>query len=122
MGHFHLYVANLEETMHFYADWLGFDNLGIARDFRMGMVSVAGYHHHIGFNNWVGAGAPPPPPGALGLRYIAIRMPDQAELERVAARLSQVKLAFEPVEEGLLIRDPSDNGVLLAVGAQTNPA
>jgi catechol 2,3-dioxygenase len=115
MGHFHLYVADLDETMHFYADLLGFDNRGIGRDFRMGMVSVAGYHHHIGFNTWVGQGAPPPPPGALGLRYITILLPDQAEFERVSARLHEVKLPVERVEEGLLVQDPSKNGVLLSV-------
>ena len=25
-------------------------------------LSAGGYHHHIGFNTWVGEGAPPPPP------------------------------------------------------------
>ena len=119
MGHFHLFVANLDETMHFYADLIGFDNKGIGRDFRMGMVSVAGYHHHIGFNTWVGEGAPPPPPGALGMRYMTILLPDQAELDRVTARLQEVKLTAEPVEEGLLIRDPSQNKVLLAVARKT---
>ena len=118
MGHFHLYVANLDETMHFYAYLLGFDNKGIGRDFRMGMVSVAGYHHHIGFNNWVGEGAPPPPPGALGLHYITILLPDQVELDRVASRLREVGLVAEPAEEGLLIRDPSRNGVLLSIAAK----
>jgi catechol 2,3-dioxygenase len=115
MGHFHLFVAGMDETMYFYADILGFDNRGIGRNARMGMVSVAGYHHHIGFNTWVGEGAPPPPPGALGMRYMTILMPDQAELERVSARLSEVRLASEIVEQGLLIRDPSQNGVLLSV-------
>jgi catechol 2,3-dioxygenase len=115
MGHFHLYVADLDETMHFYADLLGFDNRGIGRDFRMGMVSVAGYHHHIGFNTWVGQGAPPPPPGALGLRYITILLPGQAEFERVSARLREARLAAEALEGGLLLQDPSHNGVLLSV-------
>jgi catechol 2,3-dioxygenase len=115
MGHFHIFVADLDETMHFYADLLGFDNVGIGRDIRMGMVSVAGYHHHIGFNTWVGQGVPPPPSGALGLRYITILLPDQAEFERVFARLHEVKLAYEAVEEGLLVQDPSRNGVLLQV-------
>jgi catechol 2,3-dioxygenase len=115
MGHFHLYVADLDETMHFYADLLGFDNRGIGRDFRMGMVSVAGYHHHIGFNTWVGQGAPPPPAGALGLRYITLLLPDQAEFDRLSAHLQEAKLAVEMVKEGLFLRDPSHNGVLLSV-------
>jgi catechol 2,3-dioxygenase len=66
MGHFHLYVADLDASMRFYHDLLGLDNMGLARSFRMGMASAGGYHHHVGFNTWVGQGAPPPPPGALG--------------------------------------------------------
>ena len=54
MGHFHLYVANLDATMRFYHDLLGFDNMGLARSFRMGMVSAGGYHHHVGFNTCMG--------------------------------------------------------------------
>jgi catechol-2,3-dioxygenase len=31
IGHVHLYVANLYETLRFYHDLLGFDNMGMAR-------------------------------------------------------------------------------------------
>lgn len=113
LGHVHLYVADLEETMHFYRDLLGFDSMGIAGAFRMGMVSVAGYHHHIGFNTWVGEGAPPPPPEALGLRYFSLVLPDAPELEKVVRQIKEVGLNSEEQTEGLLIRDPSQNGVLL---------
>ena len=113
MGHFHLYVADLDNTMRFYHDVLGFDNMGIAHSFRMGMVSVAGYHHHIGFNTWVGEGAPPPPPDALGLRYFSFVLPNKAELEPVVERIRQAGVATEQTEAGLLVRDPSRNSVLL---------
>jgi hypothetical protein len=53
------------------------------------------------------------------MRYMTILLPDQAELDRVTARLQEVKLTAEPVEEGLLIRDPSQNKVLLAVAPKT---
>ncbi len=113
LGHVHLYVADLEATMRFYHDLLGFDNMGIAGSFRMGMVSVAGYHHHIGFNTWVGEGAPPPPPDALGLRYFTLVMPNATELEKVVERIKIAGLDSEQLEEGILIRDPSQNGLLL---------
>jgi catechol 2,3-dioxygenase len=64
IGHFHLFISNLEETRHFYHDLLGFDIMGLAKSFQMGMVSTGGYHHHIGFNAWQGEGAPPPPPSS----------------------------------------------------------
>jgi catechol 2,3-dioxygenase len=113
MGHFHLYVADLDKSMHFYHDVLGFDNMGLARSFRMGMVSAGRYHHHIGFNTWVGEGAPPPPPDALGLRYFSFVPPSKTELERVLERVQQAGIVTEQTAEGILIRDPSQNGVLL---------
>ena len=123
MGHFHLYVADLEESMHFYHDVLGFDNMGVARSFRMGMVSAAGYHHHIGFNTWVGEGAPPPPPDALGLRYISFILPNKSELERVVERVRETGIAVEPREDGVLVRDPSQNSLLLTADPDPlNPA
>ncbi len=117
IGHFHLYVANLDKTMHFYHDMLGFDNMGLARSFRMGMVSVGGYHHHIGFNTWVGEGAPPPPPDALGMRYFSFVLPNEIELERVLERVQRADLAIEQAKDGILVRDPSQNGVLLTDGS-----
>lgn len=113
MGHFHLYVADLDETMRFYHEELGFDNMGLARSFRMGMVSAGGYHHHISFNTWQGVGAPPPPPDALGLRCFTFNLPHQDELERLAARLSAAGIPFERQAEGLWVRDPSHNSLLL---------
>ena len=114
MGHFHLYVSDLDETLHFYHDLLGFDNMGVARDFRMGMVSAGGYHHHIGFNTWQGEGAPPPPPGSLGLRYFSINLPERGELERMAGLLQETGIHFERRAEGLFLRDPSENALLLS--------
>lgn len=117
MGHFHLYVADLDKSMHFYHHVLGFDNMGLARSFRMGMVSVAGYHHHIGFNTWVGEGAPPPPPDALGMRYFSFVLPNKAELEQFVERIQQVGIPIEQTEIGFLVRDPSQNKVVLIDGS-----
>jgi catechol 2,3-dioxygenase len=113
IGHVHLYVANLDATMRFYHGLLGFDDMGIARSFRMGMVSAGGYHHHIGFNTWVGEGAPPPPPEALGLRYFTVVLPNTTELESVVGRVRQAGIATMQTEDGRLVRDPSQSGVLL---------
>jgi catechol 2,3-dioxygenase len=114
IGHIHLYVANLEETRRFYSDIIGFGDMGLASDFRMGMVSAGGYHHHIGFNTWVGEGAPPPPPGALGLRYFTVALPDEEALGSVVQRVQQAGLATTQANGGVLVRDPSQNGVLLS--------
>jgi catechol 2,3-dioxygenase len=113
IGHVHLYVAHLDQALHFYHAVLGFGDMGMARSFRMGMVSAGGYHHHVGFNTWVGEGAPPPPADALGLRYFTVVLPDAQALEAVLGRVEAAGLPTLEIDGGTLVRDPSQNGVLL---------
>lgn len=115
LGHFHLYVSSLAETRRFYHDLLGFDDMGTARNFRMGMVSAGGYHHHIGYNTWQGEGAPPPPPDAVGLAHIAFTLPTSQAWQDFLARLKETGLPYNQTEEGVLLADPAGNGVLFRV-------
>jgi len=113
IGHVHLHVRNIDEAVDFYHGVIGFDLMGIARPFRMAFVSAGGYHHHLGLNTWQGEGAPPPPADALGLQAFSVVMPDKVELERVVARVREAGVVMEQTEAGILIHDPSQNGVLL---------
>ena len=113
IGHVHLHVADIAEANHFYHGQLGFEIQGVSNSIGISFVSAGGYHHHIGLNIWLGQGAPPPTDGALGLRYFSIVVPDAAELERLSDRLGQATLPFEKNEAGVLVSDPSRNGVLL---------
>jgi len=115
IGHVHLHVSQLDPAVAFYRDLLGFEDKGISSRLGAAFVSAGGYHHHIGLNTWLGAGAPPPPPDSLGLRYFTIVLPHQAELDRLVGRLQQAGIPVEPVEAGVLTRDPSRNGMLLAL-------
>jgi catechol 2,3-dioxygenase len=112
IGHFHLYVSNLEEARHFYHELLGFDDMGMAKSFQMGMVSAGGYHHHIGFNTWQGEGAPPPPPDALGLEFITFTFASQPAWQAFLARLEELQLPYNQTKDGILLTDPSQNGML----------
>ncbi|MEW6650252.1 MAG: VOC family protein [Chloroflexota bacterium] len=114
IGHVHLHVHDLDEAVRFYHGLLGFDNMGVDAAIRMGFVSAGGYHHHIGLNTWQGEGAPPPPPDALSMRYFSVVLPTRAELDQLQQRLQQAGVSFASHEEGLLLRDPSHNGVLLS--------
>jgi catechol 2,3-dioxygenase len=113
VGHVHLHVRDIDEAVDFYHNVIGFDLMGLARQFRAAFVSAGGYHHHVGLNTWQGEGAPPPPADALGLRYFTVQLPDQAALDEVVARVEQAGLPANQTDEGLLIYDPSQNGVLL---------
>ena len=114
MGHVHLHVADLGAAAAFYRDALGFDEMARLGDQAL-FLSAGGYHHHIGTNTWAGHGATPPPPGSAALRHATIVLPDAAERDRVAGRAADA--GAEPVEVagGILVRDPSENALFLAV-------
>ena len=97
----------LDKSLGFYHDLIGFDNMGISRTFRMGMVSAGGYHHHIGFNTWLGERAPSSSPDALGMRYFTVNLP-ASDLGQVEARVHGAGLAIERTDEHLTVRDPSE--------------
>jgi catechol 2,3-dioxygenase len=113
MGHVHLHVRDLHESVDFYHGVLGFDIMGVVDSMQMAFVSAGGYHHHIGLNTWQGGGAPPPPADALGLRYFTVGLPDQAALDEVVERVENAGIPANQTEDGLLLYDPSQNGILL---------
>ncbi|MFO7167074.1 MAG: VOC family protein [Chloroflexota bacterium] len=112
IGHMHLHVADLRAARDFYVGVLGFElmqSFGNSAEF----VSAGGYHHHLGYNIWAGRGAPPPAPDMAGLRFFEVRLPNQAALEAVLERVRQAGLPLEERAEGALVRDPSQNAVVL---------
>ena len=115
MGHVHLHVRDIEKAVDFYHGIIGFDVMGVASAFRMAFVSAGGYHHHVGLNTWQGEGAPPPPADAVGLRYMTVEFPNQEALDQVIERIDAEGIPSNQTEEGLLIHDPSENGVMLSL-------
>ena len=57
--------------------------------------------------------AAPPPLDTVGLRYYTIRLPDAAERQRVAARLTEQQIDFAARADGLFLHDPAGNGILI---------
>jgi catechol 2,3-dioxygenase len=115
IGHVHLHVSDINAAVDFYRGVIGFDIMGVSKGIGMAFVSAGGYHHHIGLNTWQGRGAPPPPPDAVGLRYFTIDLPDQKAYDEVVARVDAAGIPSNQTEAGLLIQDPSQNGVILRV-------
>ena len=115
IGHVHLHVRDVEEAVNFYHGLIGFDIMGLSKQFQMGFVSAGGYHHHLGLNTWQGRGAPPPAPDAVGLRYYTIDLPNQQAYDEVVARVDAAGAPTNQTEAGLLLYDPSQNGVILRV-------
>lgn len=115
MGHIHLQVANVPAAQEFYTEVLGFAHMA---DYpSASFVSAGGYHHHIGMNSWMGAGAPPPPPDAARLLVYEIRLPGQAALAEVIERLQTASAPLTETEEGWLTQDPSQNVIRLVLAS-----
>src|ERR1041385_8244244 len=86
IGHVHLTVSDLDRSLAFYRDVLGFAVTShYGRD--AVFVSAGGYHHHIGLNTWAGTGAPRPAPGTTGLFHFAILFADRAALAAAGRRV-----------------------------------
>jgi catechol 2,3-dioxygenase len=115
IGHVHLHVRNVQEAVDFYHGVIGFDVMGMSSTFQAAFVSAGGYHHHLGLNAWKGEGAPPPPVDAVGLRYFTIELPDQEALDAVIGRVDKAGIPANQTEDGLLLYDPSQNGVILTL-------
>jgi catechol 2,3-dioxygenase len=117
IGHVHLTVANLERSLAFYRDILGFEVTMSYGDSAV-FLSAGGYHHHIGLNTWKGEGVPPPPPRTSGLYHVAILFPTRLELAKVLQRLIDAGYPLDGasdhgVSEALYLRDPDSIGIEL---------
>lgn len=113
MGHVHLKVAEIPDTVSFYRDVLGFGLMAKLGPYAA-FLSAGGYHHHLGANTWESAGAPPPPPGTAALRHATIVLPDEAERDRVLGRVEESGQSHEDSPFGPLVRDPSGSALVLA--------
>ncbi|HYF95194.1 MAG TPA: VOC family protein [Symbiobacteriaceae bacterium] len=117
IGHVHLKVSDLERSVQFYTEVLGFDVTARMGD-SAAFLSSGGYHHHLGLNTWESEGGGPPAPGSTGLYHFAILYPTRRALGGALKRLLDhgVRLdgaADHGVSEALYLQDPDGNGIEL---------
>lgn len=115
IGHVHLTVADLDRSLSFYRDLLGFEVTTKYGDSAV-FLSKGGYHHHIGLNTWAGKGITPPPKGHSGLYHFAILYPSRKELAKILKNLIDAKYpitgaADHGVSEAIYLEDPDGIGV-----------
>ena len=120
VGHMHLHVRDVDEAVDFYHGVIGFDVMGLVKSFGMAFVSAGGYHHHIGLNTWQGEGAPPPPADAVGLSHFTVELPNQQALDQVIERIDKAGIPSNQTNDGLLLHDPSQNGMILTLRPASN--
>lgn len=117
IGHVHLKVADLERSLQFYRDLLGFEVTALYGD-QAAFISAGGYHHHIGLNTWHSKDAPPASRDGVGLYHTAILYPTRKDLAQIFVRLHQASYPLSGasdhgVSEALYLNDPDGNGVEL---------
>jgi catechol 2,3-dioxygenase len=116
IGHVHLKVADLERSLGFYRDVLGFQ---VTRQRHGAVFMAAGdYHHHLAINTWESLGGQPPAPGTTGLFHTAILYPTRRLLADALRRVIEANIPLDGasdhgVSEALYLRDPDENGVEL---------
>ena len=116
IGHVHLRVSDIETSLAFWRDILGFE-VTQRRDQAV-FLSAGGYHHHIALNTWDSEGGPPPAKGTTGLFHVAILYPSRADLGRALARVWAAGIELtgwsdHGVSLALYLDDPDGNGVEL---------
>lgn len=117
IGHVHLKVSDLDKSLKFYRDLLGFELMTMYGD-QAAFISAGGYHHHIGLNTWHSKGASPAPRNGVGLYHVAIRYPSRRDLAVILDRLRTSRYPLtgasdHGVSQALYLNDPDGNGIEL---------
>jgi catechol 2,3-dioxygenase len=117
IGHVHLKVSDLEKSLAFYRDLLGFEVQQFYGNSAV-FLSAGGYHHHIGLNTWHSKNAEPAPVHTAGLYHLAILYPSRKDLAVALKRLIEADYpltgaADHGVSEAIYLNDPDRNGVEL---------
>ena len=118
IGHVHLKVADLERSIRFYQELMGFDITARYGE-QAAFLSAGGYHHHIGLNTWESLDGQPPVPGTTGLYHFAVLYPARRDLAAALKRLLDGGWSIDGASdhgthEAIYLHDPDFNGIELA--------
>lgn len=122
LGHLVWYVRNLERSLGFYRDLLGFSEIGRAFGGQAAALTGGRTHHELLLIE-VGDAPSPPAGRRLGLYHIGIKVGDSLDELRSAKReLERAGVAIDgmsdhTVSQSLYVRDPDGNEVELYVDA-----
>jgi len=114
VGHIHLKVSDLQNSISFYRDALGFELMrywGSAA-----FLSAGHYHHHVGMNTWESLGGPASKGTWTGLEYSAFIVPATV-LDELSARLNIRTVVLEGNSK-LFVSDPDGINLIFVASDQ----
>jgi len=111
-----LKVRDLDRSLAFYRDVLGFRVAGQMSNVMIFLTATGENHHDLGLLR-VGDSAPSPLPAGVGLYHFAIQLPDWDEVKRAHGLLAERGLlkgtADHGVSRSLYTADPDGNEIEL---------
>ena len=112
IGHVHLHVSRLDEAERFYVDVLGFELMqryGPSALFVVGRrLSPSHRPEHVGRRRRAAAAARRDWPAPF-----RVTLPTRRRVDAMVDASAAAGITPEPVDDGLLIRDPAKNAILL---------
>jgi catechol 2,3-dioxygenase len=116
IGHVVLKVRDLDRSLAFYRDLLGFQVAGEMSNVMIFLTATGENHHDLALLR-VGDSAPSPLATAVGLYHVAIQLPDWEAVRRAHGVLSERGLLRGAVDHGvtrsLYTADPDGNEIEL---------
>ena len=103
VGHVHLKVSDLQTSITFYRDALGFELMRYWDT--AAFLSAGRYHHHVGMNTWESLGGPTDRRTWTGLEYFAFAIPETT-LYELSDRLSVRPILQNGNAARLFLSDP----------------
>ena len=115
VGHIHLKVSDLQTSMAFYQDALGFELMrywGSAA-----FLSAGRYHHHVGMNTWESLEGPAGQRNWIGLEYFACAV-SETDLNQLSTRMSLRPVLQNGNSAKLFISDPDNINLIFDTANQ----
>jgi catechol 2,3-dioxygenase len=113
IGHIHLRVTNLENSIKFYHEILGLDITVDWTSMGAAFLSAGGYHHHVGVNTWHSMNGEDHSSDVLGLENFTITISDIPSFNKLRSAIKshytssdQQQRKQSSDENQLMVSDP----------------